>query len=166
MGASRPTSPGRSAAQRYATGCFGRRSSATTRPATPIAVPADSTFTRSTVASKGTTQRCSTAIAMHAGAVSSSRDARPIPIGGLAAWTEEAVLERMEARLAARPEILKQRREIAEHPFGSIKQWMSQGTFLLRGLEKVRAEFSLTALAYNFIRVVNIVGVASLLKAV
>src|SRR5512142_2255933 len=81
-------------------------------------------------------------------------------------WTEEAVLDRMEARLAARPEILKQRREIAEHPFGSIKQWMNQGTFLLRGLEKVRAEFSLTALAYNFIRVVNIVGVASLLKAV
>ena len=81
-------------------------------------------------------------------------------------WTEEAVLERMEARLAARPEILKQRREIAEHPFGSIKQWMNQGAFLLRGLEKVRAEFSLTALAYNFIRVVNIVGVASLLKAV
>src|SRR5512147_3093656 len=81
-------------------------------------------------------------------------------------WTEEAVLDRMEARLAARPEILKQRREIAEHPFGSIKQWMNQGTFLLRGLEKVRAEFSLTALAYNFIRAVNIVGVASLLKAV
>src|SRR5512132_501539 len=68
------------------------------------------------------------------------------------------MLERMEARLGARPEILKQRREIAEHPFGSIKQWMNQGTFLLRGLEKVRAEFSLTALAYNFIRVVNIVG--------
>jgi hypothetical protein len=36
-------------------------------------------------------------------------------------WTEEAVLDCMEARLAARPEILKQRREIAEHPFGSIK---------------------------------------------
>ena len=74
-------------------------------------------------------------------------------------WTEEAVLERMEVRLAARPEILKQRREIAEHPFGSIKHWMNQGTFLLRGLEKVRAEFSLTVLAYNVIRVMNIVGV-------
>jgi hypothetical protein len=42
---------------------------------------------------------------------------------------------------------------------------MNQGTFLLRGLEKVQAEFSLTALAYNFIRVVKIMGVASLLKA-
>src|SRR5512147_2242679 len=36
----------------------------------------------------------------------------------------KAVLERMEARRAARPEILKQRREIAEHPFGGIKQWI------------------------------------------
>ena len=84
-GGSRPTSPGRSAAQRYATVCFARRSSATTRPATPIAAPADSNSIRSTVASREATRRCSTAIAMHAGAVSSSRNARPIPIGGLAA---------------------------------------------------------------------------------
>lgn len=35
----------------------------------------------------------------------------------------------------------------------------------MRGLEKVRAEFSLTALAYNIIRVLNILGVATLLQA-
>src|ERR1700745_1945539 len=58
----------------------------------------------------------------------------------------------METRLKANPEILRQRREIVEHPFGSIKQWMNQGAFLMRGLEKVRAEFSLTALAYNLRR--------------
>src|SRR5512143_1432759 len=68
--ASTPTSPGPSARQQYATGCFARKSSATTRPATPIAAPADSSSTRSTVASRGTTRRCSTAIALHAGAVS------------------------------------------------------------------------------------------------
>ena len=44
------------------------------------------------------------------------------------------------------PEILNRRRETVEHPFGSIKQWMNQGAFLMRGLEKVRAEFTLTAL--------------------
>ena len=33
----------------------------------------------------------------------------------------EAVLDRMAARLKARPEILDRRREIVEHPFGSIK---------------------------------------------
>jgi Transposase DDE domain len=61
----------------------------------------------------------------------------------------EAVLDRMQARLAERPGVLDRRRETAEHPFGTIKQWMNQGAFLMRGLEKVRAEFSLTALAYN-----------------
>jgi len=59
----------------------------------------------------------------------------------------EDALDRMAARLEARPEILERRRETVEHPLGSIKQWMNQGAFLMRGLSKVRAEFALTALA-------------------
>jgi transposase len=78
----------------------------------------------------------------------------------------EAVLDRMQARLAKRPEILDRRRETVEHPFGSIKQWMNQGAFLMRGLEKVRGEFSLTALAYNLRRVLNIVRFSELMVAV
>jgi hypothetical protein len=70
----------------------------------------------------------------------------------------------METRVKANPEIFGQRRELVEHPFGSIKQWMNQGAFLTRGLEKVRAEFSLTALAYNMTRVLKIVGIERLLK--
>ena len=77
----------------------------------------------------------------------------------------EAVLDRMQARLAKRSDILDRRRETVEHPFGTIKQWMSQGAFLMRGLEKVRAEFSLTALAYNLRRVLNIVGFKELMAA-
>ena len=77
----------------------------------------------------------------------------------------EAVLDRMQARIAQRPDILDQRRETVEHPFGTIKQWMNQGAFLMRGLEKVRAEFSLTALVYNLRRVLNIVGMPKLLAA-
>src|SRR5207248_10339473 len=65
----------------------------------------------------------------------------------------EAVLDRMQARIAGRPDVLRIRRETVEHPFGSIKQWMNQGAFLMRRLPKVRAEFSLTALAYNLRRV-------------
>jgi Transposase DDE domain len=57
-------------------------------------------------------------------------------------------------------------RETVEHPFGSIKQWMNQGAFLMRGLKKVRAEFSLTALAYNLRRVLNIVEFAELMAVV
>jgi transposase len=78
----------------------------------------------------------------------------------------EDVLDRMAARLRARPEILDRRRETVEHPFGTIKQWMNQGAFLTRGLEKVRAEFSLTALAYNLRRALNILGMDRMMAAV
>ena len=54
---------------------------------------------------------------------------------------------------------------VFKHPFGTIKQWMNQGAFLMRGLEKVRAEFSLTTLAYNHRRVLNIVGLPKLIAA-
>ena len=77
----------------------------------------------------------------------------------------EAVLDRMQARIAQRPDMLDKRRETVEHPFGSIKQWMNQGAFLMRGLEKVRGEFSLTALAYNLRRILNIVELSKLIAA-
>jgi transposase/IS5 family transposase len=78
----------------------------------------------------------------------------------------EAVLDRMAGRLKARPDILARRRELVEHPFGTIKQWMNQGAFLMRGLDNVRAEFSLTALVYNLRRAVNILGVDAMMAAV
>ena len=77
----------------------------------------------------------------------------------------EAILDRAAVRLAARPEVLDQRRESVEHPFGSIKQWMGQGAFLMRRLENVRGEFSLTALAYNVRRAITLVGVQGLIAA-
>src|SRR5262245_17065464 len=78
----------------------------------------------------------------------------------------EDALDRMAERLNAKPEILDRRREIVEHPFGTIKQWMNQGAFLMRGLEKVRAEFSLTALVYNLRRALNILRMEKLMMAV
>lgn len=72
----------------------------------------------------------------------------------------------MAERLAARPDILDRRREMVEHPFGSIKQWMNQGAILMRGLASVNAEFSLTALAYNLRRATNILGMPAILRAI
>ena len=72
----------------------------------------------------------------------------------------------MAERLKKRPEILDRRREVVEHPFGSIKQWMHQGAFLMRGLANVRAEFSLTALSYNLRRALNILGAEAMTAAV
>ena len=78
----------------------------------------------------------------------------------------EEVLDRMAVRLAGRPDVLSQRRESVEHPFGSIKQWMGQKAFLMRRLDNVRAEFSLTALAYNIRRAITLLGVQAMMAAV
>ena len=78
---------------------------------------------------------------------------------------DEGALDRMATRLKARPELQDLRRAIVEHPFGSIKQWMHQGAFLMRGLANVRGEFSLTALAYNMRRALNILGVKAMTAA-
>lgn len=78
----------------------------------------------------------------------------------------EAVLDRMASRLAARPDILDQRPKRVEHPFGTIKQWMYQVALLMRRLENVRGEFSLTTLAYNIRRAITLVGVPNLIAAV
>ena len=69
----------------------------------------------------------------------------------------------MAERLAARPEVMELRKTSVEHPFGSIKQWMNQGAFLTRRLVNVRGEFSLTALAYNMRRAINLVGIPALI---
>ena len=71
----------------------------------------------------------------------------------------------MEARLAADPTARVQRKRLVEHPFGTMKRWDDASYLLLRGLEKVRGEFSLIALAYNFRRALAVVGVSRLLAA-
>jgi hypothetical protein len=78
---------------------------------------------------------------------------------------DEHIIEETQQRVEAYPEIMQQRKELVEHPFGTIKHWWDQGHFLTKGLEKVRAEFSLPTLAYNIRRVLNILGVERLLAA-
>jgi transposase len=80
-------------------------------------------------------------------------------------WVDEQLLEEMEERLRRDPALFAQRKELSEHPYGTMKRAMEQGYFLLRGLRKVRGEFSLTTLAYNLKRVINIVGVPQLVAA-
>lgn len=79
-------------------------------------------------------------------------------------WVDQEVLERLQARNRGRPELLKLRKTLAEHPFGTIKEGMNQGSFLLKGLNKVTIEFGLTVLGYNFKRVLNHLGVAKMLR--
>jgi DNA-binding transcriptional MerR regulator len=78
---------------------------------------------------------------------------------------EEERLEAMAERMQKRPELMLQRKSTVEHPYGTMKWWWDGGYFLLRGLEKVRGEFSLMTLAYNLRRVLNLLGVECLLEA-
>jgi hypothetical protein len=80
-------------------------------------------------------------------------------------WVDEHIIEETQRRVEAHPEIMQQRKELVEHPFGTIKHGWDQGHFLMMGLEKVRAEFSLSTLAYNIRRVLNILGVQRLIAA-
>jgi hypothetical protein len=59
--------------------------------------------------------------------------------------------------------IIRQRKSIVEHPFGTIKRGMDAGYCLTRGLRNVAGEFSLTFLAYNVKRIINILGCKNLM---
>jgi uncharacterized coiled-coil protein SlyX len=80
-------------------------------------------------------------------------------------WEAEAVLERLRERIRGQPDLLRERKKLAEHPFGTIKRAMDQGYFLLRGIKKVTTEASLTVLSYNMKRVINILGVEKMIHS-
>ena len=73
-------------------------------------------------------------------------------------WEHEDVLERHRARMQGARELMRRRSGIVEHPFGTIKCRAGYRHFLVRGFNKVRGEWSLMALCYNFTRVLNILG--------
>jgi len=78
----------------------------------------------------------------------------------------EHLMEAMAQRMKAQPEKFKLRKQLAEHPFGTIKRTFGYTHFLLKGLAKVRAEWNLITLAYNLKRVLNLVSFAQLMAAV
>ena len=77
----------------------------------------------------------------------------------------EAVLVRVQQRLDQDPNKMTLRRQTAEHPFGTIKEWMGATHFLMRRQLKVATEMALNVLAYNIKRVIAILGCATLLEA-
>ena len=78
----------------------------------------------------------------------------------------EEIQEAMAARVAAHPEIMRARKGIIEHCFGTLKRGWGFDHFLCRGLQKVGVEMSLATLAYNLKRAINLLGVPALLTAV
>jgi len=81
-------------------------------------------------------------------------------------WVHEEVIERAEARLAAKPDAMHIRRATVEHPYGTLKAWMGATHFLTKTLDHVSTEMSLHVLAYNMKRVINLIGTKQLLEAI
>ena len=69
-------------------------------------------------------------------------------------------------RNEANEQLMAKRKEMVEHPFGTLKRSLGYTYFLLKGVEKVTAEFNLMCLAYNLKRVFNILGFQNLMAAI
>ena len=77
-------------------------------------------------------------------------------------------VDRLRARVGSSEgvEKLSLRREIVEHPFGTMKRAFNQGYLLLKGIRKVKGEVGFTMMAYNIRRAINILGVGTLMSLI
>jgi transposase len=74
---------------------------------------------------------------------------------------DDDVLTRMDQR--ATPELMRLRRSIVEHPFGTLKyRIFGHPRFLLRGRRGAQTEISLAVIAYNLKRMINLLGTVNL----
>ena len=77
----------------------------------------------------------------------------------------EEVVEEMRRRIKDEPSKVKIRKELCEHPFGTMKRAFNQGYLLLKGLRKVTGEVGFTMLAYDMRRAINILGTRTLMAS-
>lgn len=71
----------------------------------------------------------------------------------------------MEQKLKHNPYYMEERRNIVEHPFGTLKRAFGFTHFLCKGLDMTNTEMNLAVIAYNLRRVLNIIGVKELISA-
>lgn len=81
-------------------------------------------------------------------------------------WEHEHVVEAVQNRLDKNPQAMRVRRETVEHPFATLKMRMGATHFLCKTLPKVATEMALCVLGYNLTRVLNIVGIKTLMEAI
>ena len=78
---------------------------------------------------------------------------------------KEELKEKLEAQYE-QPQsqaIYELRKQKVELPFGHMKHNLKAGSFLLRGLDGVKAEASLLASCFNIVRMISIIGVSGLI---
>lgn len=70
----------------------------------------------------------------------------------------------VDALTKANEDIVRERKRLVEHPFGTIKRALGFTHFLTRRIENVRTETILHFLIYNFKRIINIIGTKAILQ--
>jgi transposase len=93
------------------------------------------------------------------------RRCTPSPVRRISRWEHENVLEDVQRRLNRQLDAMTLRRRTIEHVFGTLKHWMGTAHFLTKGLPNVSTEMSLHVLAYNLKRVLSIIGMPRMMKA-
>ena len=83
-------------------------------------------------------------------------------------WEHQQVIDDYHAKMKSETSkaIIKRRASIVEHPFGTIKRTLGWDHYLVRGREKVSGENALIMFAYNFKRLLNLIGVPLFKKLV
>jgi hypothetical protein len=81
-------------------------------------------------------------------------------------WEHEDILERVQKRLDDDPGKIPLRSKTVESPFGTIKTWMGATHFKMKTLKRVATEMALHVLAYNLKRVMAVLGMTELLRAI
>ena len=75
------------------------------------------------------------------------------------------MLEAVQRRLDRAPDSMTVRRRTVEQVVGTLTSWMAYTHFLTKRLPNVIAEMGMNVLAYNFKRVLSILGFEGMMKA-
>lgn len=74
-------------------------------------------------------------------------------------------VEQNNQRVIANPNYYRQRQQLAEHPFGTLKRQRGFTFALVKSKEKVLGEVGLEFIGYNLTRCANLMGMEKLIKA-
>lgn len=74
-------------------------------------------------------------------------------------------IERNNIRVTANPDYYRQRQQIAEHPFGTLKRQRGFTFTLMKGKHKILGEVGLEFIGYNLCRCISVMGTTELIKA-
>jgi len=89
------------------------------------------------------------------------------PLGRVISRTEfEDAKDANKQRVLNNKDLYKKRKEIVEHPFGTIKRQWGYDYTLLKGFAKVTGEFALIFSAYNLRRAITELGVNAIKEAI